>query len=224
MKKIFSTIKVLLFIGIIGTSFTSCEDFMSTDSNRLILADDNLIDSPNDSVYSILGILSQLQKISDKYVLLGELRGDLMDVTSTSDMDLRDLSQFNVDASSNQYAEEKDFYAVINNCNLFIQRVDTNIVAKSEKPFVKELAVAKCIRAWTYMQLTLNYGKAFYFTEPILTVTDSKQNFPELGPEQMVDALIADLLTMNPIDLNSIPGYGSINGVSSKYLFINARQ
>lgn len=223
MKLIYSTLKVLLFAGIMGAGLVSCDDFMSTDSNRFTLADDNLIDSSNDSVYSILGILNQVQKISDKYVLIGELRGDLMDVTSTSESDLRDLSQFNVNASSSPYADVRDFYAVINNCNFFIQRVDTNIVDRTNKPFVKELAVAKSIRAWTYMQLVLNYGKAFYFTKPILTVKDSEEDFPELGPEAMIDSLIAEMNTVNPLAPTSLPLYGTINDVQSKYLFINSK-
>ncbi len=223
MKRLFSKIKVLLFVGIVAAAVTSCEDFMSTDSNRLTLADENLIDSPNDSVYSILGILTQLQNISDKYVLLGELRGDLMDVTPESDMDLRDLSQFNVNASTSPYADARDFYAVINNCNFFIQRVDTNIQVRAYKPFVKELAVAKSIRAWTYMQIALNYGKAYYFTKPILTVKDSEENFPELGPEQLIDSLLADMNTMNQMAPPLLPGYGSINGVPSRFLFINSK-
>lgn len=223
MKRLFSKIKVLLFIGMVGVLVASCEDIMSTDSNRLTLADDNLIDSPNDSVYSILGILSQVQQISDKYVLLGELRGDLMDVTPTSEMDLRDLSQFTVNPSTSPYADPKDFYAIINNCNFFIQRVDTNITVKAYKPFVKELAVAKTIRAWTYMHLALNFGKASYFTKPILTVKDSEENFPQLAPEQLIDSLIADMNTMNPMAPASLPGYGTINGVPSKLLFIDSK-
>ena len=223
MKRLFSIIQVLLFAGMMGGAFTSCEDIMSTDSNRLTLADNNLIDSPNDSVYSILGILSQVQNISDKYVLLGELRGDLMDVTPTSESDLRDLSQFNIDASTNQFADPRDFYSVINNCNFFIQRVDTNIAVKAYKPFVKELAVAKTIRAWTYMQLALNFGKVSYFTKPILTVKDSEENFPELTPEQLIDSLITDLNTMNPMAPASLPGYGTINGVPSRLLFIDTK-
>lgn len=223
MKLKYSTIKVLLFAGIMGLGLTSCEDFMSTDSNRLTLADDNLIDSSNDSVYSILGILNQVQKISDKYVLIGELRGDLMDVTPTSESALRDLSQFNVDPASSPYADVRDFYSVINNCNFYIQRVDTNIVDRTNKPFVKELAIVKSIRAWTYMQIVLNYGKAYYINKPILTVTDSEETFPELGPEAIIDSLIADLLTINPMAPTKLPFYGTINEVQSKYLYINTK-
>lgn len=223
MKKIISIIKVVLFAGIVGTSVTSCEDFMATDSNRLTLADDNTINSANDSVYSILGILTQVQKISDRYVLLGELRADLMNVTATSEMELKDLSQFRVDAATSHFADTKDFYSIINNCNYFIHRVDTNVVDRTNKPFVKEMAVAKSIRVWAYMQLTLNYGKATYFKKPILTVNDSRQSFPELGPEQMIDSLIAELNTVNPMAPTTLPGYGSINGVPSKYLFFNPK-
>lgn len=223
MKQIISTIKVLLLVVIMSTTFSSCEDFMSTASSRLTLADDNLIDSANDSVYSILGILNQVQKISDRYVLIGELRADLMDVTSLSESELRDLSEFKVNASTSQFSDVKDFYAVINNCNLFIQRADTNIVVRTNKPFVKELAVAKSIRAWTYMQLVLNYGKAYYFKKPILTVQDSKESFPELGPEEMIDSLIADMNSIQPLSLTKYPNYGSINEVQSKYLFISPK-
>lgn len=223
MKQIFSNIKVLLFIGIISTTITSCQDFMSTDSGLMTLADGTKITSANDSVYSILGILHQVQKISDKYVLIGELRADLMDITPTSESDLRDLSQFKVDPSTSQFADAKEFYAIINNCNYFIQRVDTNIIVKANKPFVKELAVVKTIRAWAYMQLTLNYGKAIYFKKPILTVQDSKENFPELGPEQMMDSLIADMNTVNSMDFTSLPKYGAINGVDSRFLYIDAK-
>lgn len=223
MKQIFSNIKVLLFIGIISTTITSCQDFMSTDSGLMTLADGTKITSANDSVYSILGILHQVQKISDKYVLIGELRADLMDITPTSESDLRDLSEFKVDPSTSQFADAKEFYAIINNCNYFIQRVDTNIIVKANKPFVKELAVVKTIRAWTYMQLTLNYGKAIYFKKPILTVQDSKENFPELGPEQMMDSLIADMNTVNPMSPTSLPDYGAINGVDIQSLCIDAK-
>ena len=83
MKNIFSTFKLLIFVGALITT-TSCVDFMSTETNRLMLTDDNLINSPNDTAYSVVGILAKVQKLSDKYVLLGELRGDLLDVSDKS--------------------------------------------------------------------------------------------------------------------------------------------
>jgi hypothetical protein len=223
MKKVFSTIKIMIFVGVLSTSFTSCEDFMSTDSNRLTLADDNMISSPNDTVYSLLGILNQVQKISDKYVLLGELRGDLMDVTELSDSELRDLSEFRVNPATSSFSNMRDYYAVINNCNYFINRADTNIVAGTSKPYAKEVAVARSIRAWTYMQLVLNYGEAKFFTTPILSYTDTKIDYPVLNQEQMIDALINDLRQVTPHSNIELPGFGSVNGVPSKMLFISTK-
>lgn len=197
MKHIFSTFKLLIFVGAL-ISTTSCVDFMSTETNRLMLTDDNLINSPNDTAYSVVGILAKVQKLSDKYVLLGELRADLVDVSNKSEVDLRELSSFNVNPATNEFAKVNDFYSVINNCNYFIQRVDTNILSgRTDKPFIRELVAVKTIRAWTYLQLVHNFGKAFYFTKPLLTVADTKQTYPELSPIQMVDTLLADLNSMN---------------------------
>lgn len=221
MKQIFSKFRILVF-GFALLFTVSCEDFIATDTNRLMLADDNLINSANDSVYSVIGILQKVQQLSDKYVLTGELRADLMDVTAKSESDLRELNSHNI-SPNNAYVDTRDFYAVINNCNYFIQRVDTNITVRGNKPFVKELLAVRTMRAWTYLQLVLNYGKANYFTKPILTVNDSKIQYPEYEIAEMVDTLIADLEKLNPLTNYTLPNYGSINNVSSRYLFVNTR-
>lgn len=222
MNKIISTIKVLLVSGILLTA-TSCEDFMSTDTNRYMLAEDNLINSPNDTVYSMLGILNKVQQLADKYVLIGELRGDLLDITDKTSNDLRNLSNYSIDVETSQFSDTKDFYAIINNCNYFISRADTNIAVRGEKSFVREVNAAKTIRAWTYLQLGLNYGKARYFDKPILTVDDLKQNYTELTTEQLIEKLISELGNISPMTNIEIPRYGTINEVESEYLFINPR-
>jgi hypothetical protein len=48
--------------------------------------DENKLDSPADSLYALTDILYGMQKLADRYVLLGELRGDLMDITSDARM------------------------------------------------------------------------------------------------------------------------------------------
>ena len=74
--KIFVSIMLLALVG-----FTSCEKMMYVESDRYLYVDNNTLDSPNDSVYSLAGILSKMQLLGDQYVLLGELRAELMDVT-----------------------------------------------------------------------------------------------------------------------------------------------
>ncbi|MBN2765252.1 MAG: RagB/SusD family nutrient uptake outer membrane protein [Paludibacteraceae bacterium] len=212
MNKIISTFKILLLSGLM-LSVTSCEDFMSTESNRYMSENDNLLNSPNDSVFSLIGILAQMHKIADKYVLIGELRGDLLEVTENTPIDLRNLSNHNIDVNSSEFADTRDFYAVINNCNYFINRADTNISVRGDKPFVRELMAVKTIRAWTYLQLSLNYGQVRYFTKPVLSVDDLESNYVEMNTEQLVDTLINDLMSMNPLTNRQSPDYaeGTIN-------------
>ena len=69
-------------------AFPACTDMMETDSTTVGFEEDNRLDSPNDSLYSVLGILSQVQRLGDRYVLLGELRGDLMEATADAQVDI----------------------------------------------------------------------------------------------------------------------------------------
>ncbi|MHB9142173.1 MAG: RagB/SusD family nutrient uptake outer membrane protein, partial [Paludibacter sp.] len=74
MKKI-CNILICLFIS--STILVSCDSMLDVDSNRLV-TDTEYGHASSDSLYSTFGVLSQLQKLADSYVLLGELRGDLM--------------------------------------------------------------------------------------------------------------------------------------------------
>lgn len=222
MNKIFFTLKALAFSGILFT-IISCDNIMSVDSDRYMSADENLLNSPNDTVYSVLGILNKVQQLADKYVLMGELRGDLLDVTDNTEKDIRSLNDFSVDKSSSQFSETRDFYAVINNCNYFINRADTNISVRGVKSFVREYNAVKTIRAWTYLQLGLNYGQATYFHNPILTVNDLKKEYQLFQLPQLIDTLIAEMKSIYPLVNTELPGYGSINGANSDYLFVSAR-
>ena len=84
-------------------AFPACTDMMETDSTTVGFEEDNRLDSPNDSLYSVLGILSQVQRLGDRYVLLGELRGDLMEATADANVDIQEISNFSV-SSGNEYA------------------------------------------------------------------------------------------------------------------------
>jgi hypothetical protein len=174
------------------------------------------IDSPNDSIYSMIGIFTKLQKLADSYVVLGELRGDLMDITENAGIDLREINNLEIPVD-NPYNVIEDYYSVINHCNYLINNIDTAFTAGGEKSLYKEYAAAKAIRAWTYMQIVLNYGKAKYYTEPLLTVQAAKASFPEYSIHEMVPALIKDL---EPVKNAETPGQISLGvDMSSDKLF-----
>jgi len=189
MKKICN---ILICVIIASVGLVSCDDILNVDSERLTFETDYQMQSPNDTIYSMAGIYSQLQKLADSYVLLGELRADLMDVTVNSNLDLREINDFEI-SKNNSYVNIKDYYSVINNCNYVIQNLDTASIIKGEKVMKGYYAVVKGIRAWTYMQIALNFGTAKYYDKPILTLADAEADYPEYNIEQLAEVLIPDL-------------------------------
>jgi len=184
---------VFLFISVFA--FEGCSNLLDVDSNRLVSPDGYKMTGANDTLYSMFGIFSQLEKIADSYVLLGELRGDLMDVSPKSNLYLKEINDFNI-SSTNPYANNiKDYYSVINNCNYVIHNIDTSVVRGGIKVMYKEYAACKAIRAWTYMQIALNFGSAIYYDKPILTVLDAEnvQKITPLTITELAPILINDI-------------------------------
>jgi starch-binding outer membrane protein, SusD/RagB family len=191
-------LKIFLGILVFSPLTISCERLLDVDSNRLVLPDEHQMDSPNDTLYSMVGIFSQLEKLSDRYVLLGELRGDLMDITKYANPDIREIYNFEI-LPDNPYNQLTDYYSVINNCNYLIQNIDTSAVAKAEKVMYKEFAAAKAIRAWTYLQIALNYGNVKYYEQPVLSIQNTKE-YTELSLQELIPVLIQDLLPWKNIE------------------------
>jgi len=204
MKNKIKTGFLAMFICVLG-GFMSCQDMLNINSNSYLDTKDNNLNTPNDTLYSVVGILKQLQKLSDRYVVVGELRGDLMSITENSDMDLQDIANFTA-TTDNPYVSTKEYYAVINNCNFYLQHVDTSVISGGKKVLKGEYAVVKAMRDWTYMQLVLNYGKAVYFTEPILSIADMNKDYPVLSPQQLIEKLLLDIPDF--IDYTAYPTWG----------------
>lgn len=195
---------------------TACSDMFETDSTSVVFESGNRLDSPNDSLYSIMGILAQIQKLGDRYVLMGELRGDLMETTVNADVDLQEISKFEVSAS-NQYKMMNDYYQVINNCNYAIAHMDTALVDYEDKVMIPEFAQIKVLRAWTYWQLALLCGEVSWIETPILDLEASLKDYPQKNQEQLAELLIEDLKPYIGVrDLN----YGSVDGLNLDKVFI----
>ena len=214
-KSIFYTIALCSVLSI----FTACEDLFDVTSSSVQYEGSHELNSSSDSLYSVIGILSKVQTIADRTVLFGELRGDLVDENVNTEKDLREIINHNV-GSDNKYYNYSDYYAVINNCNYFLAKVDTTVLVSNQKVLLREYAVVKAIRAWTYLQMTLIYKSVPFITEPILTVVDAEKDYPYYTFEDMCDYFIADLL---PYIDTEYPNYGEINKINAKKMFFPIR-
>ena len=209
----------IVFAICVSSCLVACSDFFDQQSEHVIFTEQDHLHNATDTIYSVTGILNKLQAIADRTIILGEVRGDLVDITNTSSSDLRDVSLFNI-GDDNRYNQPRDYYAVINNCNYFIANVDTAMKNnRNEYIFMREYVAVKAIRAWTYLQLVLNYGSVPFITEPVLTKIDTEQDYPKYDLQAICEYFIHDLAPLSDRWGNTYPDYGTIRGVTSRLFF-----
>ena len=234
MKKNFIYTVTFLLCG--ALFFSSCEDMLNVESDRVEYEFDDW--TLNDSVFSVLGILKSVQEVGDRQVILNEVRADLIDISETKAVvDIQEISKSVFNTETNKYLDVKDYYAIINNCNIYLARVDTTLEKNNVKLMLPEYVAVKSIRAWTYLQLAINYNEIPYFTDPILShsAAEKVMNQPMLSRNDVISNLIADILPYENPAAYPMPswdsdgkvlkfGYGE-NGteVSTKQLFMPVR-
>lgn len=213
------TSKLLIYLFSLSLVLMSCDSLLDADSDRFVSEEDRGLGSPSDSLYSMVGILSQMQKLSDTYIFLGELRGELLDVTDEASLYLKELNNHEV-SLDNPYNDISVYYNIINNCNYVIENIDTAYQSKGENVLLKQFVQAKAIRAWTYLQLAINYGTAEYFEKPVLHLTDADEDFPVYDINQLAAKLIPDLLPWKNVEA---PTLGEADGFDMKFAFFPLR-
>lgn len=185
--------KIFLFLtAVMLLSLGACQDMLDTDSDQWAFDDELELKNPDDAYFAVAGILTELQKIGDRYVIMGELRGDMMTASEYASVSLKEINDFQI-SSNNVYSDKRDYYNVINNCNYAIQKMDTSLVIRNEKAMMPAFAQIKAIRAWTYMQLAQIYGKAVYLEKPVLDLETSLAEHPTIDLDALVDVLINEL-------------------------------
>ena len=178
-----------LFLGL-SMATTSCEDMLSSESNR------HSYEVAGDTLYSYWGILQSLQHIGERYVILGECRGDLIDGGEFTTDSINAILSFGLNGDTegfrdgaNRYLKVSDYYHVINSCNAYLAKVDTlKEKADGERYMIREYAQVEAIRAWTYMQLVVNYGEVPFYLEPMKS-TEQILAFDSKDPANRVNAL-----------------------------------
>ena len=220
-KSIKSFFTACLLCGGGAAALTACSEMLDTDSELVEFQEDNRLDQPTDSVYSVMGIIYKLQTLADRTALLGELRGDLVSPTAEATSDLKAIADFTI-ADGNRYNKISDYYAVINNCNYYLANVDTALTKHGRRIFEAEYAAVKAYRAWTYLQLSLVYGDVPLVLQPVLTEKEAEDamNMQFSSVTDICNYFISDLA---PYVDTKLPQYGTINSMNSQKFFIPVR-
>lgn len=199
-----SIIYILLLSFTCGISFSSCEDMLDVQSDR------HSYETAQDTLYAYWGILKTLQDVGERYVLLGELRGDLvmenMYDGEISDS-LRRIANFqSINDGDCRYLSARDFYAIINNCNAYIASADLDRIVyggttDNSRYMLREFAQVEAIRAWTYLQLVQLYKEVPFYLEP-MTSTGAIDDFLNNPNHEVVNAqTLPDKISGRLLDL-----------------------
>jgi hypothetical protein len=146
-----------------------------------------------DADAAVIGIYGKFMGLADRYVVLNELRADLLDVTTNADENLRQLSTHTV-TSENPYASPKPFYELILNCNDVLGNFEK--MMKENKmnidQFNQRYSDIGALRSFLYLQLGIHFGEVPYVTSSLKNVDEVKNvsNFPRLSFNVLLDSLI----------------------------------
>ena len=146
---------------------------LESDSSRQLF--DPALNQKTDSVFYAYGIMQAMQQLADQYYYQNEMRGDLVKPTDKASMHLRNLASFSADAT-NKYDSVYLYYKVINNCNYYLAHRDTTLATGARNVVSNEYAAVASFRAWTYLQLSRQYGRVPYITEPVTTIGQINAN------------------------------------------------
>lgn len=189
-----------------------------------------------DANAAVIGIYGKLLNIAEQYVVLNELRADLMEVTTNADNYLQEINTHNVSAG-NPWADPRPFYNIIINCNDALKNFDIMLADKkmTSNDYAQRYADVGAIRSWLYLQLGIHYGTVPYVTDALSSVEDLKDQskFPRITFDQLLDKLIAFTAGLPYLDpytsTTAVTGatntslVTTVDGYNSSYFFINKR-
>ena len=168
-QRIESLLKLLLTFFI----FSSCSDFYDPSTDDELNGSDYI--SSNTEMYTgFLGIMTKLQAVGDKEILLTDTRAELLEPSDDSNAELIALYNYDAELQGNSYANPAPYYEVVIACNDYLTKmlkykqnvdVDQNIANDL-------ISSAARIKVWTYKTLGEIYGKAVWFDDPITEAKD----------------------------------------------------
>lgn len=218
-------IKFTFFAAVVVLTTSSCKKLIEVEPKTTVSAA-NMYRNVFDADAAVIGIYGKVMKLAKPYLLLNELRGDLMDITANADVNLRQLSEHTATVN-NPYIDPQPFYEVIVNCNDVLANFKNMYAASKlkQEEFNQRYSDVGAIRSWVYLQLGIHYGNIPYVTNPVAQVNDLKiaANFPMLSLPVLIDSLTAFTETLPytedyPVGTTLLT---TVDGYSTQKFFIN---
>ena len=210
MKK--SIVSLFVFLAGFGVCTTSCEDILTPDMERYTEGFNG-----TDTVNFYLGIMRNVQDLVEQNVILNEIRADLADTTMYSSDSIARIARFDASLKDGESAllNRAAYYKVINQCNFYLAKADSNAIKNDILYMRKEIAQVHMVRAWTYLQLVQHYGRVPFITVPVDNAHTGWETNPAEGwatPDNLIDLLEPTLLLAAQFEkVYGFPNYGQFN-------------
>jgi starch-binding outer membrane protein, SusD/RagB family len=177
MKRLKKYVPVILLLTVPFMFFNSCKDFLDPEQ-EINITEDKLYDDWYEYRSVAMGMYGIQQELVEQLLILGELRGDLLNITENADADMVEIYYFNP-SSENKYASPTNFFKLIAATNNFIR------VLEDKRPEVKDpkspisnydrlYGEALCMRAWAYFNAVRIYGKVPFIHESLTTIEETE--------------------------------------------------
>ncbi|OLY92803.1 SusD family protein [Cnuella takakiae] len=187
--------KRMVPLAMAAMALASCNKMLETEPQGVLSAQ-NYYRDVFDADAAVWGVYGKMMNLAKPYLLLNELRADLMQPTGNADQYLQQLSQHTV-TPDNPYISPQPFYEVILNCNDVLENFDRMLAAKKLKvqEYNQRYADIAAIRSWVYLQLGIHYGAVPYVTRSLQQVREVQDQslIPRLPFNQLLDSLVKTL-------------------------------
>jgi hypothetical protein len=191
MKRVsFKLIYKTCLVCCLVTTF-SCKKVFDMPAKNQVDAE-NAYQNVFDANAAVVGIYGQFLSLADRYIVLNELRADLMSPTANADIYLKQLNT-HTETVDNPWADPKPWYKLILNCNDALYHFDDMLKTGKLKPidYQQRYSDIGALRCWLYLQVGIQYGSVPYVTDPISNITDLNDatKFPKITFDQLLDKL-----------------------------------
>jgi starch-binding outer membrane protein, SusD/RagB family len=208
----FNFFRLCFFLPVVAgvVVLSSCKKILDV-KPETALVQDQMYRNVFDADAAVLGVYGKLMKLAKPYVLLNELRADLMSPTVNADYYLQQLSNHAV-SSDNPYIDPTPFYDVILNCNDVMKNFDQMLAEKKLKvdEYNQRYSDVATIRTWVYLQLGIHFSKdpqgntgIPYVTDPLTSIKDVKDEskYKWLPFRQLLPELIKTMENLPTLEL-----------------------
>ena len=210
MKFNFFKLCFVLLVSVAGIMLSSCKKILDV-KPQSALVQEQMYRNVFDADAAVLGVYSKVMRLAKPYVLLNELRADLMSPTVNADFQLQQLSTHTATVD-NPYIDPTPFYDVILNCNDVMKNFDIMLAEKKLKvdEYNQRYSDVAAIRTWVYLQLGIHFSKdpqgnigIPYITDPLTTIADVKDEskYKWLPFRQLLVELIRTMESLPTLEL-----------------------